>query len=202
MITISLTSFLNILTKGSPQKLSGYSKYLTPGGYDYYWQLKKAAHALTVGGESFEACASPIENCGREPGGKHNLDNLKSLKKWIDKEKPDNFFQSPSALITSAAAHFSIKLEPEFGMHFKQKDRLVLLWSAKATLTKTAAGVGLYLLEKHLCVGDFVDCKAGILDVRKRELLVAEKHRPSYQAMVASEFAWLDSFFESHIKAA
>jgi hypothetical protein len=88
-------------------------------------------------------------------------------------------------------------------MSLNNQDRLVLLWGAKgSSLTKTVAGVGIYLLEKHLCVGEFADCKAAILDVRKRELNVADLHRPSYQAMVASEFAWLDSFFELHSKAA
>ena len=66
MPTISLTSFMKILAKGTPQKVQEYSKYLTPGGYDFYWQLKDAAHAFTVGGESFADCAKPIEDSTRD----------------------------------------------------------------------------------------------------------------------------------------
>src|SRR5882762_3355478 len=87
MPTISLTSFLKILTKGTPQKVQEYSKYLTPGGYDFYWQLKEAAVALTIGGASLADCAKPIEKIKRDVEKKHNLAGLKSLSKWKDKQK-------------------------------------------------------------------------------------------------------------------
>jgi hypothetical protein len=51
-----------------------------PGGYDFYWQLKDAAHALTVGGGTFEDCAKPIEKGTREVERKHNLDCLNAAR--------------------------------------------------------------------------------------------------------------------------
>jgi hypothetical protein len=81
--------------------------------------------------------------------------------------------------------------------------RLVQLWNCKGTnLTRTVAGVGIYFFEKHLCVGDFADCKGGILDLRRRELFVADALPPNVEAMVTSEFAWLDGFFKAYGKAA
>jgi hypothetical protein len=203
MPSISLTSFMKILTKGTPQKVQEYSKYLTPGGYDFYWQLKEAAHAFTVGGASFADCAKPIEQSTREVERKHNLDCLKALRKWIDKYKPENFFGPPAANYSSPARHVAIKLEPEFGAVMNGQRRIVQLWNAKgSSLTRTVAGVGIYLLQKNLCVGDLADCKAGILDLRKRELYVADVLPANVEAMVTSEFAWLDGFFKQYDKAA
>ncbi len=203
MPTISLTSFLKILTKGTPQKVKEYSKYLTPGGYNFYWRLKEAAHSMTVGGESFADCAKSIEEIANEVERKCNLDGLKSLRKWIEKNKVTEFFDSPAGTCSTPGGFVTIKLEPEFGTVFIGQRRVVQIWNSKnSSLSKTVAGVGIYLLEKHLCVGDFADCKGGILDLRKRELLVADALPANVEAMVTSEFAWLDSFFKPYAKAA
>lgn len=203
MPTISLTSFMKILTKGTPQKVQEYSKYLTPGGYDFYWQLKEAARAFTVGGESFADCAKPIEESPRDVERKHNLDCLKALHKWRDKHKPESFFSAPAAAHSSPAGLVTIKLEPEFGVVLGGQHRIVQLWNAKGSnLTRTVAGVGIYLLQKNLCVGESAHCKAGILDLRKGELYVADALPANVEAMVASEFAWLDGFFKQYSKAA
>jgi hypothetical protein len=203
MPTISLTSFLKILTKGTPQKVQEYSKYLTPGGYDFYWRLKETAHALTVGGESFADCAKSIAEINGDVERKHNLDGLKSLAEWINKHKPTEFFGAPGDFCASPAGLVKIRLEPEFGMVMNGQRRIVQLWNSKGSnLTRTAAGVGIYLLQKHLCIGDFADCKGGILDLRRRELFVSDALPANIEAMVTSEFAWLDGFFKTESEAA
>lgn len=58
MPTVSLNAFLKIVSKGSPQKATEYGRYLTPGGYDFYWMFKDAAHALTVGGKNWKNAQS------------------------------------------------------------------------------------------------------------------------------------------------
>jgi hypothetical protein len=57
------------------------------------------------------------------------------------------------------------------------------------------------LLQKHLCVGDFALCKAGMLDVRKQQLFVADSLPIQAETIVASEMAWLDGFFKMHSTA-
>jgi hypothetical protein len=58
------------------------------------------------------------------------------------------------------------------------------------------------LLETHLAAGEFADCKAGILDLRKRDLLVYDILPPNVEAMATSELAWADGFFKAQKKAA
>jgi hypothetical protein len=57
-------------------------------------------------------------------------------------------------------------------------------------------------LQKYLAVGEFDDCKGAILDLRRRELIVADQLPPNLEMLVASEFAWADNFFKMHKKAA
>jgi hypothetical protein len=152
------------LTKGTPQKVQQYSRYLAPGGYDFYWQLKEAAHSLTVGGENYADCAKPIKESQRDVERKHNLDCLMPLSKWLDKQKVTKFFDPPVGSCSSPAGFVTIKLEPEFGVIRNDQRRIVQLWNCKGSnLTRTAAGVGIYVLERYLCLGDFADCKGGFL---------------------------------------
>jgi hypothetical protein len=57
-------------------------------------------------------------------------------------------------------------------------------------------------MKQHLCVDSFVDCVRTILDLRKRELFVAELLPPMVGVTVASELAWADGFFKAFAKAA
>jgi len=204
MPTVSLTSYLKILTKGTPQKVREYSKYLEPGGYDFYWSLKDAVHSYTVGGMSFADCASIIQDIPREIERKHNLAGLQSLSKWLTKHGVANFFEPPVTNCSSPEGHLTVKLEPEFGfIPTSGQRRIVQMWNSKsANLTRDAVGVGIYLMQKHLCVGECTDCAAGILDLRKRHLFVADSFPTRVEAMVTTEFAWADSFFREHRQAA
>lgn len=93
----------------------------------------------------------------------------------------------------------SVKLEPEFGVVTQHGRRLVQVWYSKdASLSRTAVTVGNRLIQKNLCVGEFADCKAGILDLRKRELLLTEGNEVVMDLMVSSEFAFIDNFFKAH----
>jgi hypothetical protein len=127
MQTISLLSFMKILTKGTPQKVSEYSRYLTPGGYDFYWRLKEAARALTVNGDTYARCAKRIEKSARDTERTHNLNGLKSLNVWKEKSKPEAFFEAPAGGCCSPGAFVTIRLEPEFGAVLKNQRRIIQL---------------------------------------------------------------------------
>lgn len=202
MPTISLTSFLKILTKGTPQKVREYSKYLQPGGYDFYWSLKIASHAHTVGGETLLECSKPISDITRDVERKHNLAGLQSLSKWLKKYNVTKFFDAPADACKSPEGFLTVKLEPEFGIVMNDQRRVVQVWNTKDSLTRTAAGVGIYLLQNHLCKEGFADCRAGVLDLRKRNLFIADALPPNMGAIVASELAWADGFFKAQKAAA
>jgi hypothetical protein len=205
MPTISLMSFLKILTKGSPQKAQEYGKYLKPGGYQFYWMLKDSARSFTIGGKPYTEAAKPIqETVGRDVERECNLAALKALQSWQKKYQPDSYFTVPSGASTTPGGFVTVKLEPEFGIVKAGHRRIVQLWYSKnTTLAKQSVILGNYLIQKHLCVGEFVDCKAGILDLRKKELLLADTGSPQVmEMMIASEFAWIDSYFKSQEDAA
>lgn len=200
MPAISLMSFLKIMTKGSPQKIQEYGKYLKPGGYDFYWTLKDAVFAYTVNGKSFAECMKPIKAINRDVERECNAKALKALDFWAGKAKPKGYFSAPNGSCVSPAGYLTVKLEPEFGV--VQHDgarRIVQAWYSKAlSLNKHSVFMGTHLIQKYLCVGDYADCQAGILDLRKKHLLVVDPRLGStLETMLASEFAWADSFFKT-----
>ncbi len=199
MPTISLMSFLKILTKGTPQKVQEYGKYLKPGGYQFYWMLKDSAHAMTIGGKPYAEALKPIQEIvGRDVERECNMAALKALSAWSKKSAPEAFFEAPTSSVMTPAKYVTVKLEPEFGYICDAKRYIVQLWYSKTThLAKNSVILGNHLMQKHLCVGEFADCRAGILDLRKKELLVVDGTPQVLDMMVASEFAWIDSFFKA-----
>jgi hypothetical protein len=80
---------------------------------------------------------------------------------------------------------------------------MIHLWNSKgAELKPLIAGIGIHLMQQHLCVGQFADCTAALLDLRKGRLLVSDRLPANVSMMIASEMAWVDGFFEQHQKAA
>lgn len=200
MPTISLMSFLKILTKGSPQKAQEYGKYLKPGGYQFYWMLKESAQSMTVGGKPYADCLKPIQKItGRDVERECNIAALKALNGWTKKYKPDSYFAAPAGACTTPDGYLTVKLEPEFGIVKNGQKRIVQLWYSKGTpLAKHSVILGNHLIQKHLCIGEFADCKAGILDLRKKELMLVDRGSPQVMdMMISSEFAWVDSFFKA-----
>jgi hypothetical protein len=203
MPNVSLNAFLKIISKNTPQKTSEYGRYLGKGGYDFYWMLKDAMRARTLSGLSLAECAEPIEKIDRIVEKKHNLGALNSFDKWLKKSGAGAFFVPPASSCLSPQEYLKIKLEPAFGYVWNGKRRIVHAWASQSvTLPRNVAGCGLYLMREHLCIGEFVDCIPAILDLRKRELFVAESLPPMIGPMVASELAWADGFFEASAKAA
>jgi len=75
---------------------------------------------------------------------------------------------------------------------------LVHVWYAKeGGLPKNTVMLGNWLIEKYLCRDDekFRDCKACILDLRKRQLLDAQGDGLTMDLLITSEFAWIDNYF-------
>lgn len=199
MRTMSLPAFLKILTKGTPQKVQEYGRYLTPGGYDFYMQLKQAAYGITVGGEPPADWYKIIEDIPRDAERKYNLEGAKNLGQWITKNKPVGYFDAPTKLVPTPGKHLSVKLEPEFGAVIGGMRFLVQIWYAKETkLSKTAISIGNWLLEKHLCEGEFKGCRTAILDLRRRQIMQPEFDPLAMDLMIKSEFAWIDKFFQAY----
>lgn len=204
MPIISLSAFLKIVTKATPQKVSLYRRYLTPGGYGgFYRPLQDGIHAVTVGGEKFSEIAQVIDDLPREAERKHNLTALTNFEKWRKKYEPTDFFAVAPGLVTTPGRHLSIKLEPEFGATLSGTRRVLQIWYSKdVNLSKTAIAIGERLIEKHLCLHEHADCKAGILDLRRKAVLDHTPDDIAIDLMIASEFAWIDTFFQAHKEAA
>jgi hypothetical protein len=103
----------------------------------------------------------------------------------------------------SPKQYLAIKLDPEFGIETEEGTRIFALWNVKSPdLTQLVAGVGIYLMQQYLPLDKFINCRCTILDLRKNKLFISDKLPARVASMVASEFAWVDQFFETAKKAA
>ena len=203
MPNVSLNAFLKILSKSSPQKAAEYGRYLTPGGYDFYWMLKDAIRARTLGGKDLAESSEAISKIDRLVEKKHNLGALTSFDKWLKALGPVEFFECPTGSRSSPEERLKIKLEPAFGYIWKGQRRIVQTWASQSvTLPRNVAACGLYLLKEKICIGEFADCTPTILDLKRRELFISDLLPPMTGATVASELAWADGFFKTFAKAA
>ncbi len=203
MHKIGLSAFLKIFSKGSPQKHNDYSKYLTPGGFDFYYPLKQSAFQATVIGQPLASVLGSLEEISGEVQRKYNVLAMKALASYMKKWHPTDYFAAPSTAVSTPLRYLSVKLEPEFGAVIKGERRLIHLWYAKdASLSKPSITIGNRLIQKHLCVGEFSDCKASILDLRKKELLTVVGDDLVTDLLISGEFAWIDNFFKAHEKPA
>ena len=197
MPTIALPTFLKNLGMSSPQKVTAYRRYLKAGGYNFYHSLYDRAYAHTVGGDSYEECLESIQSIPHETERKHNVEAFKNLGKWIKKSGAGDFFAPPNSTVGSPKGHLNIKLQPAFGCVIKEERALLQLWYAKdASLSKSAISLGNRIMQKYLAIGDFAECKVGILDLRKREVLSPSADPVAMDLLLDSEFGWVDSFFE------
>ena len=195
---------MKLVSKGGPQKVAEYSKYMnSSGGYDYSWTLKDAASELTVGGKSIVECGLLIKKSITRPAEvEHNLFGLNSLSAWMSGQQ-GTFFKPPSAVCWSPKKHLGIKLAPEFGIMTTAGPRVVTLWNTKTPdLSQQIAGIGIYLMQHHLPLSEYQTCDCAILDLRKKKLYASIKTPANVANMVASEFAWVDQFFETIKQAA
>ena len=52
-------------------------------------------------------------------------------------------------------------------------------------------------MRKHLCGGQFEDCTACILDLRKRQLIDAQGDPAAMDLLLLSEYGSLDTYFKA-----
>jgi hypothetical protein len=203
MQTTSLDTFLRILTKGSPQKVQEFNKILTSPGYPYYQPLKDGAYAVTVGNEPLQQRLNAVIKVTSGVRQEYNVKALKGLGGWLKKSKPQSFFQPPAGTVTTPGGYLTVKLKPEFGTVLNGSRFLVHVWYSKDTsLSKTTVTLGNHLIQKNLCVGDFTNCTACILDLRRKELLDVKGDDQVMDLLISSEFAWIDNFFAAREAAA
>jgi hypothetical protein len=127
----------------------------------------------------------------------HNLSALKSLSSWVNTYE-GMFSKAPTAMCWSPTKDLGVKLEPAFGIKTSAGTRVVTLWNAKTSeLNQRVAGISIYLMQKHLPLSEHPNCECAILGLRKKKLYVSIKVPTNVASMVASEFAWVDQFFET-----
>ena len=198
MPQVALTTFLKLWSHRPGRKESEYRKYLSPGGYDYYWSMKAGVDVLTNGGDLGKAL-SLLEGLSRESERENNAHGIKTLAELLaDHEGKGQCFKAPHGSISSPLGHLTIKIEPEFGIEVEgSRRRLVALWNTKTPeMTTALAAVGFCLMFDAVVGDEFKDCSCSIYDLRQKRWLVADATTATMRAAIRRELDWVDRLFE------
>lgn len=196
MHRVQLTTFLKLLAQSTQEKSKSYRKYDDGGGHDFYHSFKSAARDLTVRGREFDEASKRMDALSPGPERERNLEALQNFKCWLEKRN-GSFFHPPEGLFESPSGNLGVILKPEFGQVYKKKRQVIALWCTRGVkLTPTAAGVGIYMMQSKLKVGEYADCEFCILDLVEMRLL-GPANIPNYvHGLLSIEFAVADGFFK------
>jgi hypothetical protein len=196
MPQIGLTTFMKLWAQHPSRKEQEYRRYLTPGGYDYYWSMKRAAAALTYGGLKVGEALRILAGIKREAEHQNNLAGITSLSKFLD-GLDCSYFAPPRGLRTSPKGELTVKVEPQFGVKLQSERRLVTLWNTKSPeMTMPIATVGISLMFDALARDQFGDCTCSILVLRTGKWFVAERTTDEMRTAILRELEWIDRLFE------
>jgi|GEM_PF-5606810 len=202
MAKIGVLSFLKILEKSTPQKITEYLKYLEPGGYGgFYSPLRQATRAVTIEAASFESQRELLQAIEKANERKHNLAAFDQLKKLIEKYSITEFFAVPSISLATPKDNMSLLLTPDFGGVIDGKRHVFkVAYSKDTTVAARSQKIARRLFEKYLCVGSFADCTARVLDLKRKSIFAQSGDPLVMDLIVDGEFALIDSIFEGHKK--
>jgi hypothetical protein len=193
---MALTTFLKLVMLPTNDKFQQLSKYETPGGYDFYWSMKKAVSGIIEGKIDIEKAKETLDKLTNATERSHNLSGLKSAVKWLDKN-PGTYFKPPSFDMKSPAGRFTIRLEPEIGHETPSGRKVIALWNTKVPeLRKNTAGVGVALLTRELATGKFADCSFYILNLRTKKLWGPECIPNNAPHILGADIATIDALLK------
>lgn len=196
MHRIQFTTFLKLLAQTTQEKSRSYRRYDDGGGHDFYHSLKRAARDLTILERPFEKAAKRMEMLSAGPERERNIEAFQHFNGWLGKRK-GSFFSPPDGLFKSPSGNLGVILKPEFGQVQKNKRQVVALWCTRGVkLTPTVAGVGIYMMQSKLKVGEYADCEFCVLDLVETRLWGPASIPNHAHALMSVEFAVADEFFK------
>ncbi len=196
MPRIALTTFLKLWSHNPQRKEAEYRKYLTPGGYDYYWSMKAGVELLTNGSGDLEKALDVPNGLSRASERENNAYGIRTCAELLAAHK-EQCFKAPGTSLSSPLKHLAIKIEPEFGIKFEGRRRLVTVWNTKKPeMTRSLAAVGLSLMFDTLVRDEFEDCNCAIYDLRQKRWLIADATTTATSIAIRQELDWVDWLFE------
>jgi hypothetical protein len=190
---MALTTFLKLIILPTDDKAQELSKYALPGGYDFYWSMKKHVSGVIGGKAELASAVAAINALHNQTEREHNLFGLNGAVAWFAKHGGVPF-TPPTVEYKSPGGQFSIKLEPEFAFESVSGRKIVSVWNTqKPELKKKIAGVGVSFMRQHLGLGKYADCTFHILDLRKSKLYGPESIPNNAGQILTADIAAIDA---------
>jgi len=193
MPTISLTSFVDFVTKSGRPKLTAVrsTKKQMDEGYgpekDFYKRIREAIIEMhqTAGSISRVSAILP----GLTHKSKVNLypKLVEGYKKWRSRRGAE-WFDPPSTIWSSGG--LNVRVNPELGLKIKGTPHLIKLYFKEAELAKNKIDIVTHLMAVACASRAPDDCVMGVLDVRRSKLIKPTVPIEGLDIMLDSEAAY------------
>jgi len=195
MIRLSLTDFVDIVSKSGVQKATKVAQIKSRGEYEPAFDFYKPLRDHIV---ETHRLSHPKASIGEVMGGitdtkkLHNYPGLiEGYIRWWGRKK-FQWFDPVSR--PYAAQGIEVYVNPELGLQFKGENRLVKLYFKSDPLSKQKVGIIMHLMEATLrphCKGEEI---MSILDIRNSRLLSFDGV-PFARAVIDAELAYVASLW-------
>jgi hypothetical protein len=198
MPQIGLSTFAKIIQMTPEKKIVEYSRYLKPGGFDFYRELREAISVATWKEGDVAKAFSHIATIADVSRRKHSTTAFEAfVKEFI---VPGNIFhQPPTSEITSPSKFITVRIRPSALIQCGSEFQLVTIWPNSTTkLHPRGAGAIVDLMSKFLITNNPIT-RYIVADLAASQPMMATKTSVVASAMVASELAFADSFFSAEV---
>lgn len=198
MPTISLTSFVDFVSKSGRSKLTVVrtTKKLMDADYgpekDFYKRIREAIIEMHQAGESIARVSGIL------PGltDQKKIDNYPKLVAGYKKRtgrKGAEWFEPPHALWQSGG--LGVRVNPELGLTFKGTPHLIKLYFKADQLAKPRIDVITHLMAVACAQQAPSGCMMGVLDVRRSRLITPTVPIEGLDTMLRAEAAyWISAW--------
>jgi hypothetical protein len=194
MPQLSLSTFAKITQLSAERKVSEYSRYLTPGGFDYYRELREAIAIATWKKGKIDDALDLIGGIGDPSRRKNSRNAFASFAKSYIIPGID-FYIPPQGEIVSPGGFIKVQIRPAALISQGDECKLVAIWpNSTVKLQTRGASVIVDLMSKHL-VTELPIATYIVADLTEGKPIIATKTSLAASAMVAGELAFADAFF-------
>ncbi len=194
MPNMSLSSFMKALLLSPAAKATHYNSYLKGKGFQYYYKLNEAIKAITLQNASYDE-AELIINTITEKARRQNCKTGFAAFNKAFLNGHGDFIEPPSGTLTSPLGYLTINVRPSACLVHGGRKKIISIWNTKSpSLNQITAAVGLTVMRRALPHDD--KNEHIIADLRKKGSYIAESFSPAISAMLASELAFADTFYE------
>lgn len=197
MEAVSLTTFLDFVSKAGTPKFTVVKNWKNGGDYDPAKDLYKPIRDQIIDIHRDSLPLSRLDDLLAGLTHKRKMDQYPALvagfRKWLGKSKPA-WFEPQKAVW--AAQGLSVNLNPELGLEIKGVPHLIKLYFKAAPLARNRVGIITHMMNSACIQAAQAGCRVAVLDIRSSKLFTLTPS-PELESLLQGEAAYWTAVWKS-----